>query len=225
MLLDLITPTLDDDTSRELLRIDEGPDLPWADLPSPPTPAGIDQFPQEPSRKIVARKYIRDAKKWVDDSDGVRIEYEPLDGIWAIVDGRWKSVTQATVTSQTGYQFSEEVQIGATNTTTFSVGLSISVGAKILSVVDIGVKLSAMFGVSQTISILRTEKKQFDFKGTEAVPRLTGCAWQADFEYTLFMNRCKVIINGGNPILRKNVSYTMPSTPNRFSMTQYPPAA
>ena len=214
--------SLSDAEARRFLNAADGqPDLPWAQLPPPPAPSGFDQIPPTPAFQTIALKNI-DHSKWIDESSGVRMEYDAHD-ITGWVEGRWLSVVAATVTQQVGFKRSVSVMVGASETDMFGVGLSISLGVSIEGVGELGTQLSLMYQHSQTIERSTTTMEEFDFQGTPSTPRVTGWGWQADFKYNLLLRRVLISVNGGNPTLKNNVPYTMPSGSRIFSTTQYPP--
>lgn len=197
-------------------------DLPWANLPPPPSPSDFDQSPPTPPYQTIAIKDIEHSS-WTDDFSGARVSYDAT-GITGWVEGRWRSVAAATVTEAVGFKQRVSVTVGASETDTFGVGLSISLGLSVDGLGDLGAKLSMMYQHNQTIERRTTITQEFDFHGTSSTPRVTGWVWQADFNYHLVLRRVLISINGDNPILRRNVPYTMPSSSRIFSTTQYPPA-
>jgi hypothetical protein len=232
---------------RELARRQTLPDMAWTPLPDPPAPAGINQFPSTPRAQVIARKNLG-SKSWYRDGFEFRAR-----NVSALVTGVWNNLVNGTATLSAPFNHKLSYTVGATQASTFGIGLSITAGSD-ASGARFGATVSATFEHSETIEESRTATNSFSLQASPAAPTVTACWWQPCFKYELFYEgvearliafpprpsdwswgelrgdlvsfTCRVPEVGGRQFTTSLLArYKMGLAKNTYVTTQYPPAA
>ena len=164
---------------KELARRQSMPAMAWSPLPTPPAPAGINEFPSTPRVQVVARKNLG-AKRWYRDGFEFRTH-----NVFALVTGVWNNLLSGTATLSDPFRQKLSYTVGATQTSTFAVGLSLLTGYDV-SPTRFHSAFSTAFEHTERIEAFRTETHVFTIQASSAAPAVTACFWQACYRYELF---------------------------------------
>ncbi|MEM0988679.1 MAG: hypothetical protein AAGK00_07340 [Pseudomonadota bacterium] len=225
----------------------------WIDLPSPPAPTKINEFPAQPEQSVVGSQMIAkclppDAgKRSADTASEISakpwfyfVVHSRLD-----VHGVYSAVVQGTATVDAPFSQAVSVTTGSSETTSFSEGWKVTVEAD-AEVAKISEELSATFDHSQTISRSETITDTFEITPTSQTPEVTAVWWQAAYTYTLTPIHIYLKWNFTKPINRHfdaykiecrsdgwyfqgkkycELSYTMENKVKTYVVSQFPPPA
>ncbi|HEY9803680.1 MAG TPA: hypothetical protein V6D25_25280 [Leptolyngbyaceae cyanobacterium] len=193
----------------------------WTNIPGPPPPTGINQFPLPPQPQLVSRQPLEDRVLVENRYQGQIIYQEVLENQCLAVIGTYHNFLNATATPNTPFSREISVAIGASQTSSFEVSFGLSLGISIGSIADLSASLTTTLGHSIT---LHTETKITDtFSITPAQNTDVSVSWwQATYAYRLEAQR--VIRSFGDIIGREPFSDTFQDNANTFIATQYPAA-
>jgi len=158
----------------------------WIDLPLPPAPTGLQDFPLSPEARIVATKRLPDREIFLT----FKIFGQEISGKlctrvdqYISVIGYYKKIVQAIVTPGMPFRQTMTVTKGTDRTESFSTTLELSMGGTIKGVLNLGATISTTFGKSITFSESVTESQEFALSSNSG--SLNGVWWQAVYEYHL----------------------------------------
>ena len=203
-------------------------DQPWVDLPDPPAPTGINQFPVAPEAKVVGKQTLPNKKIEFRESDGLKLgEIELYDQVISIT-GKWNRIVCVTATPDTPFEDSIVVTTGTSNTESFETSLSISAGVDILGMASLETTLSTTFGQSFTFFYEKAEGQVF--KVTPTTQKISACWWQGIFDFTL-SRKARISYSVGEIfdlvfeayLNYFNIPQTFKNQDKIFVSTQYPP--
>ena len=143
----------------------------WPNIPSPPSPTGINQFPNAPSSVVVYNQSIP-------NQDAI-LKYTNLN---LKIEAQWKLVVSATATPATPFSQSVSVTTGSSSTKTNTQEFSGSFGL-ISDFFSIGAKVSDTISESVTISVSDTVSEDFGISPKNET--VTACWWQLYIKYTI----------------------------------------
>ncbi len=161
-------------------------DQSWIDIPLPPAPAGLQDFPLNPEAHIVATKPLPDREVFLTFKImGIEYNLKLFTRVNQSISviGYYTKIVQAIVTPEMPFRQTMTVTKGTSRTESFSAALEVSMGGTIKGILNLGAKVSTTFGKSITFSEAVTESHQFELSSKSG--SLNGIWWQAVYEYHL----------------------------------------
>lgn len=142
----------------------------WPNIALPPSPSGINQFPDNPLPVEVFNRSIPDKFE--------KVKFENLN---LKIEAQWEPVFSATAGPETPFSESVTVKTGASSTQKNTQQFSGSLG--VTDFVNIGAALTETIGESVTISVSESISKKWGLYPKKISK--TECMWQLCIKYTI----------------------------------------
>ncbi len=198
--------------------------LTWNDIPAPPAPTGINQFPPDPSIVQVAQTNLPLQSIKIPDPKESGTEDYIMENILydqvLTVTAQWKKVVAATASPSTPFHQTNSVTTGTSTTETITKSFSASLGVK-ASLVSIGASMSQTFSQSITMSESQTISQEFSVTPKEG--EISAIWWQLVYTFTI-TGKSKTLM-GGKEIFKNSFTNTMTNADETFVSTFFPSQA
>jgi len=196
----------------------------WTNIPGPPYPTGIHQFPPATTEaETVSIARLEDRVVAENKYQGQVVYQEIWTNQCLTVIGHYYQFLNATATSDAHFSEKHSLTIGASYTKDFEITLGISMGVSIQGVAELGTNLSTTLRTSITLSESTTIERTFTLAPTGENREVSASWWQAKYEYLLRAD--STTYSYGTVIQQQPIESRFWNNANTYIVTQYPRAS